>query len=253
MHRQGLVHRDIKLENIVYESNDRDRVKLIDFGLCTAWEPKDGPMSRFCGTVSYLAPEVQKGSYTSKVDLWCVGAATYTLLTGELLCRNSSWGPIFSKRFGNLSAEAKNFITGLLVVDPKARMSASAALRHRWMQGTDCSKKDRNFATATTASIVSLGRMTALASEEMEAEYSSRFEAEGSQLAPVVESKASLWQSLPSMPGANSTMFSGKKMSVLWASVRKTKATSRVVPEMEEEGTGAGSSDAWHGLVPHDA
>jgi len=263
MHRNGLVHRDIKLENIVYESSDQDRVKLIDFGLCTSWEERMEPLRRFCGTVSYMAPEVQKGSYTSKVDLWCVGTAAYTLLTGELLCRRSDWAPIFGKRFGDLSAEAKNFVTALLTVDPTSRMTASEALRHRWMQ--DCKVKDigcrshahRTFGSATTAATAtSFGRTTAPQSDhDTEFEFSGgKYELEGpGQLAPLAEGKTSLWKSLPSMPGASgSKMFSSKKMSTLWATVRKSKAGSRVAPEMEEQHPGAASasSDAWYGLIP---
>jgi len=133
MHRQGLVHRDIKLENIVYESRDRERVKLIDFGFCTVWEEHMPPMSRYCGTERYMAPEVHEMSYTSKVDLWCLGVAAHQLLTGEMFCSRSDRTPTFSKRFEGLSTEAKNFVAALLSVDPASRMSASQALRHCWM------------------------------------------------------------------------------------------------------------------------
>jgi len=67
LHRQGIVHRDIKLENLVYESKQRDKVKLIDFGLSARWRPGDRPMTRAVGTLSYLAPEVSEEEYTNKV------------------------------------------------------------------------------------------------------------------------------------------------------------------------------------------
>eukprot|EP00972_Heterocapsa_arctica_P027386 4025776-Heterocapsa_arctica.AAC.1 len=64
LHGKGLVHRDIKLENIMYESRDRDKVKLIDFGLCCSCEQGMAPMTRICSTPSYVSYVMYKGRFT---------------------------------------------------------------------------------------------------------------------------------------------------------------------------------------------
>merc|ERR1712032_501178 len=72
MHSHGLVHRDLKLENFLFEREDSDVLKLIDFGFSRAWDQRSHMCERL-GTVSYVAPEVLKGSYTSQCDLWSLG------------------------------------------------------------------------------------------------------------------------------------------------------------------------------------
>jgi len=117
-HSKGIVHRDLKLENFVFEDPKSSRLKLIDFGLSSvqvsasfrnkakivADAPMDSPRSRaeanrsrqmspahmrvsrmttFVGTVYYVAPEMFLGSYDEKVDVWSIGIITYMLLTGR--------------------------------------------------------------------------------------------------------------------------------------------------------------------------
>mmetsp|Transcript_6686 Transcript_6686/g.19658 ORF Transcript_6686/g.19658 Transcript_6686/m.19658 type:complete len:445 (-) Transcript_6686:23-1357(-) len=135
LHGKGIVHRDIKLENLVYESGRQDKVKLVDFGLCTFWKEGMDPMRRFCGTRTCLAPEVIRGAYTRKADMWCVGCAAYTLLTGENLMRNLELAPVYSPRFRHTSAEAQSFVTTLLAMDENLRLSAEEALKHSWICG----------------------------------------------------------------------------------------------------------------------
>jgi serine/threonine protein kinase len=134
LHDNGIVHRDIKLENIVYETAERDKVKLIDFGYSTFWEAGQQPMRRTCGTMTYLAPEVLKEAYTNKADLWCVGVAAHAMLTGKQITRRPDGSPVFSPEFSRCSPGAQDFVTKLLRSDPRRRMSASEALKHRWLQ-----------------------------------------------------------------------------------------------------------------------
>merc|ERR1740130_1261264 len=65
IHGLGVAHRDVKLENFMYESKDKDDLKLIDFGFSEFCE--DGARMRAdCGTLSYAAPEViEKQPYSS--------------------------------------------------------------------------------------------------------------------------------------------------------------------------------------------
>lgn len=69
IHSHDVVHRDIKLENFLYEAQDSDHLKLIDFGFSKIWQPNT-TMAVSCGTLAYVAPEVLEKSYTSQCDLW---------------------------------------------------------------------------------------------------------------------------------------------------------------------------------------
>jgi serine/threonine/tyrosine protein kinase RAD53 len=153
MHELGFAHRDIKPENIMYHGADQDKVKLIDFGLCCEWREGQAPMSRCCGTDAYMAPEVVQGCYTSKADMWSLGATVHTMLTGEMMGRSRDWFPVMSKHFWKLSAEAQRFVEDLLTVDPAMRMSAAEALRHSWMENAFSDRiTDGTLTESTTAS-----------------------------------------------------------------------------------------------------
>ena len=81
LHANNFFHRDIKPENIMINQNDQ--VKIIDFGLAVTNE-KNIKMRRLAGTPYYMAPEVLKGSYNDKADMWSLGVLLYTLVSGYL-------------------------------------------------------------------------------------------------------------------------------------------------------------------------
>lgn len=132
LHAMNMVHRDIKLENVMYVTGDASQIKLIDFGLARSWE---GPrkMSRFCGTPGYRAPEVSSGAYTNAVDMWSLGVLTHAVLTGDMIGSYADGTPRFSERFAELSPEARDFLEALINIDPNARLTASQASAHPWM------------------------------------------------------------------------------------------------------------------------
>lgn len=81
LHEQGIVHRDIKLENIMLTSDFKP--KIIDFGI--ARELQEDGMKSQVGTPSYIAPEIIKGErYSEKVDMFSMGVALYVFLCGYL-------------------------------------------------------------------------------------------------------------------------------------------------------------------------
>ncbi|CAB4255310.1 similar to Saccharomyces cerevisiae YAL017W PSK1 One of two (see also PSK2) PAS domain containing S/T protein kinases [Maudiozyma barnettii] len=81
LHKQGIVHRDIKDENVIVDS--KGFVKLIDFGSATY--VKSGPFDVFVGTIDYAAPEVLSGDpYEGKPqDIWAIGILLYTIIFKE--------------------------------------------------------------------------------------------------------------------------------------------------------------------------
>jgi len=142
IHSRGVVHRDLKLENFLYEKPDTDHLKLIDFGFSHVWAPNT-KMAMSCGTLAYVAPEVLNKSYTSKCDLWSLGVIVFILLVGYMPFSGSEEhqmqtikaGRYTSKpeKWAPVSSPAKDFVKKLLVVDPDARLSAEEALAHPWI------------------------------------------------------------------------------------------------------------------------
>jgi len=83
-HEAGLVHRDVKPENVLLDESGR--VKVADFGLARALVSSDQSTTRgvVLGTVSYLAPEqVERGRVDERTDIYATGILAYELLTGE--------------------------------------------------------------------------------------------------------------------------------------------------------------------------
>jgi calcium-dependent protein kinase len=144
-HQHGIVHRDLKLENWLYEHDKPGAsLKLIDFGFAVEWDQKR-PLNMRCGTMDYMAPEVYMESYTNKCDMWSLGVIAYALLDGHLpFCAKTDSdlrGKIQSceltfpqERWGKISELARDFVEKLLTLRCEDRMSAEECLRHPWLQ-----------------------------------------------------------------------------------------------------------------------
>lgn len=148
LHAQGVVHRDIKLENFLYESEGSDRVKLTDFGLATRWDGHAN-MTESLGTLSYVAPEVLAKQYTDTCDIWSLGVVAHLLLTGKPVLKSNNRsqqlrelkrGTIQLTGIGGLSTDAQHFLRSLLNVDPSRRPRAAKALEHNWLSRHCCPK-----------------------------------------------------------------------------------------------------------------
>ena len=96
MHSQLICHRDLKLENILV--SDRQRVKIIDFGFGIR-TPEDVNLKIFCGTSSYMSPEVtRKIEYSGfKADIWALGVVLYVMLTGRFPFTAKTEKELFSR------------------------------------------------------------------------------------------------------------------------------------------------------------
>lgn len=145
LHAHNICHRDLKLENFLYESPKKDAsLKLIDFGLSIALDDEEMTMKSTVGTLLYCSPDVISGkAYTSKCDLWSLGVIVFMLLSGrppymtsmghERLRKDISRAKIQWDRLDSVSDEARDFVQKLLILDPSQRMDAAAALEHPWL------------------------------------------------------------------------------------------------------------------------
>lgn len=143
LHSNKVVHRDIKLENWLYESEGSDHLKLIDFGFSKIWDNTHARMRASCGTLAYVAPEVLSKSYTSQCDLWSLGIVMFILLAGYMPFSGSEANQMKALKAGKptwkehvwrlVSPRGRDFVTQLLTLDAQKRMTAEQALEHPWM------------------------------------------------------------------------------------------------------------------------
>ena len=145
-HSNGITHRDLKPENILFENSDNDaEIKLIDFGLSRKFDSSEEKMHTILGTPYYVAPEVLKGDYDEKCDIWSVGALTYIMLSGDPPFNGNSNNEIFNKimnsdivfkkeKWKNISKEAIDFVRKCMVKNSEGRFCAIKAIEHPWFQ-----------------------------------------------------------------------------------------------------------------------
>lgn len=139
-HTHGVVHRDLKPENLLLDSHHH--IKIADFGLSNTM--KDGGfLKTSCGSPNYAAPEVISGSVYAgpEVDVWSCGVILYAILCGSLPFDDENIRNLFRKIKGGLyhipsyvTADAKDLIGKMLLVDPIARIRISDVRKHRWFQ-----------------------------------------------------------------------------------------------------------------------
>mmetsp|Transcript_14173 Transcript_14173/g.36374 ORF Transcript_14173/g.36374 Transcript_14173/m.36374 type:complete len:322 (+) Transcript_14173:123-1088(+) len=158
LHSQGVVHRDLKLENcILVDEGDLSSIKIVDFGLaCRVGSKVQAPrMSMCCGSPAFVAPEVLRAGidnphrtcYGQECDVWSLGVMLFAMLSGYMpfdgqtdhdvlklvLARSFDFNdPVWEL----ISPSARQLISGLLEADPNARLTIDEALKHPWL--ADC-------------------------------------------------------------------------------------------------------------------
>eukprot|EP00928_Gymnodinium_smaydae_P073916 TRINITY_DN57016_c0_g1_i1.p1 TRINITY_DN57016_c0_g1~~TRINITY_DN57016_c0_g1_i1.p1 ORF type:complete len:708 (+),score=69.65 TRINITY_DN57016_c0_g1_i1:146-2125(+) len=150
LHGHNVIHRDLKLENVLIASERRDgkailyEVKISDFGLSKVVANGVSQACSTVGTKRYAAPEVLQGrAYDFQVDLWSMGILLYVLLRGRYPhdcpagLKQADLNRIVEQ--GGFSKPACSIVTGLLQLDPCARTSLEQLRSITWVGEDACS------------------------------------------------------------------------------------------------------------------
>ena len=173
IHSQNIVHRDVKLENILIDLNNT--IKICDFGIGRILSSPDELLHDQCGTPMYMAPEIlscskEKGYKGFPVDIWSAGIALYIMLSGTLPFSIKNDIDSFvdennikkkknmalrhaiihnePKKIEKISDKARDLLHGLLNKDPTKRLSCDEILNHPWLNSDDINNQHHLFTKA---------------------------------------------------------------------------------------------------------
>jgi calcium-dependent protein kinase len=163
LHTNNIVHRDLKLENILISEIEKDKktgkkyfwIKIIDFGTAKIFE-KNKKEKAIVGSSYYIAPEVLQKAYNEKCDTWSAGVILYMLIVGrapfdgaddEEIIENIKKGKFNSKhkKLVASSNEVQDLVKKLLEVNVNKRLSAQDALKHPWFKKFDAKSLYKNI------------------------------------------------------------------------------------------------------------
>lgn len=140
LHRNSIVHRDLKIENIMIDKSGR-HIKIIDFGLSNLFCP-ERQLTTYCGSLYFAAPELLRATPYSgpEVDVWSLGVVIYVMATGSVPFDDKSMPGLHDKiKRGHvnypahLSDECKNLLSRIFVTDPTQRIIMTDIVHHPWM------------------------------------------------------------------------------------------------------------------------
>ncbi|XP_043936930.1 serine/threonine-protein kinase SIK2 [Protopterus annectens] len=138
-HSRKIVHRDLKAENLLLDSNMN--IKIADFGFGNFYKAGE-PLATWCGSPPYAAPEVFEGQQYEgpQLDIWSMGVVLYVLVCGALPFDGPTL-PILRQRVLEgrfripyfMSEDCEHLIRRMLVLDPSKRLTISQIKEHKWM------------------------------------------------------------------------------------------------------------------------
>uniref|UniRef100_A0A2I2YKH6 non-specific serine/threonine protein kinase n=1 Tax=Gorilla gorilla gorilla TaxID=9595 RepID=A0A2I2YKH6_GORGO len=143
-HDHHIVHRDLKTENLLLDGNMD--IKLADFGFGNFYKSGE-PLSTWCGSPPYAAPEVFEGKEYEgpQLDIWSLGVVLYVLVCGSLPFDGPNLPTLRQRvlegRFRIpffMSQDCESLIRRMLVVDPARRITIAQIRQHRWMRAEPC-------------------------------------------------------------------------------------------------------------------
>ena len=155
LHSNNIIHRDLKLENILIKDIEKSMetnedlfvLKIIDFGTAKIFD-KNKKAKAVVGSSYYIAPEVINKKYNRECDLWSAGVILYMFIVGHAPFEGENDREIMERvkkgnfakneeRWLNASKEVKDLINKLLIYEPEKRLTAFEALKHPWFKVTN--------------------------------------------------------------------------------------------------------------------
>ena len=154
IHEQNVIHRDLKLENImVHFDNEMDKtnlnmmkgtIKIIDFGLSKLLSSSKEFATSFVGTIPYIDPRIitiKNFQYSKEADIWSLGCICYEMLTGKKVFETQLVSELITKiKEGKyklpqtISREFISFLNSMLQYDGNLRLTAKQLLEKRFLR-----------------------------------------------------------------------------------------------------------------------
>ncbi len=145
-HTMKVVHRDLKLENVLFSDPDRKRIKVVDFGIAGLALDSQAEKSK-AGSLRYMAPEVLTGANIEAhpaLDVWSLGCMLFAMICGELPFSGKTSAEVVERikkgefqfpHSSNVSYYCRKLIRSMLTVEYQKRISMGKISRHPWMAG----------------------------------------------------------------------------------------------------------------------
>ena len=150
IHSKQVVHRDIKLDNILIDL--KNTVKICDFGVSKILSPGT-VMYEHCGTPAYISPEIYKhqGYEGYACDIWSARVTLYYMLSGNQPFKGNEPGDIQRailrdkfKKIEGCTKEANDLLSLMMKKDPKERITITQILNHPWLAGVNVANRNKS-------------------------------------------------------------------------------------------------------------